>query len=52
MSNQTEHSEVLNEKAGITGPSTFVEDNVKQDPTVVDAEEEKRLLRKIDLQSV
>jgi len=50
MSAQSQTSEILNEKAGAGNSLTTVEEDGKQTPVVVIDEDERTILRKIDLQ--
>jgi hypothetical protein len=52
MSVQNQHSDTQDEKTDVSSPPTYIEDNIKQDTIIVHDEEERKLLRKIDLQSV
>lgn len=51
MSNQNQPSDTFHEKTIVDSP-TYVEENVKQGAIIVNEDEEKRILRKIDMQSV
>jgi hypothetical protein len=52
MSNKNKSSNILDEKATVANPISTGEEELKLDTIVVNDEEEKAILRKIDLQYV